>query len=68
MTKEHIDKILSGRLWLTGITGAIFAYAVYAKIINSEATAAIIVSVFTSYFNRHDRGNGKGVDEKAKVS
>lgn len=50
-----IDKLLSGRLWLTIITGLVFAYAVYTKLLSAEATATIITMVFVSYFQRQDR-------------
>jgi len=53
------NKLLSGRYYLTIISGIVFAYAVYAKILNAEATAAIITAVFMSYFNR-SRNNGGG--------
>ena len=50
-----VDKLLSGRLWLTIITGLVFAYAVYTKLLSAEATATIITMVFVSYFQRADR-------------
>ena len=52
MTDKIIDKILSGRFWLTIITGFVFAYAVKTKTLNAEATATIIAMVFISYFQR----------------
>lgn len=52
------EKFVSGRFWLTIITGGVFAYCACKGTIDSQATAAIIVSVFTSYFQRSDR-NGK---------
>ncbi len=50
-----IDKLLSGRLWLTIITGLVFAYAVFTKLLSAEATATIVTMVFISYFQRTDR-------------
>jgi len=53
-------KLWSGRFWLTIITGGVFAYSVYARIMPEEAIAAIVVMVFQGYFlrNRSDRGGG----------
>lgn len=52
------DKIFSGRLWLTLITGIVFAYATFSKVINSDVVGTIIVMVFTLYFQRQDRNGG----------
>lgn len=54
------DKLLSGRFWLSIIAGLVFAYATYAKILDGATVSAIVVAVFTSYFQRTDRGNGNG--------
>ena len=56
------DKLLSGRYFLTVISGLVFAYATYTKLLNAEAVAAIITMVFINYF-RQDRpaNNGGGV-------
>lgn len=59
MNEKIIEKILSGRFWLTIISGVVFAYAVCNKLLPGEATASIISMVFVSYFNRHDRPNHK---------
>jgi hypothetical protein len=48
-------KLLSGRFLLTLIAGGVFAYVACLQIINPETTAAIVTSVFVSYFNRNDR-------------
>ena len=53
------DKWLSGRLWLTLITGLVFAYAVANKIITADVVGTIIVMVFSLYFSRNDRNGGK---------
>lgn len=60
----NFDKALSGRLWLTLITGLVFAYATFTKIINADVVGTIIVMVFTLYFQRQDRnGGGKDVSK-----
>ncbi len=59
MEEDMQEKLLSGRLWLTLITGLVFAYAVYKGILNAEATATIVTMVFIAYFQRNDRTNGK---------
>ena len=46
------NKLYSGRLWLTIISGLTFAYAVVFKVLTPEAIAAILTLVFTSYFNK----------------
>lgn len=58
MRDKIIDKLLSGRYFLTVIGGIVFLYAVIYKLLPSEAVAAIITAIFMSYFNRNDR-NGK---------
>ena len=69
MTKEHIDKILSGRFWLTIIAGGVFAWASVKGKINAEAISAIISMVFISYFQRQDRNGKRGEEhEETKVS
>ena len=61
MGKVIIDKLISGRYFLTVVSGAVFAYATYAKILTPETIATIITAVFISYFQRQDRSNGKDV-------
>ncbi len=46
------DKLLSGKFWLTIISGFVFAYATYKKILGGEAVASIISLVFVSYFQK----------------
>ena len=53
--KEIIEKMLSGRYFLTVVGGIVFAYAVYSKILPGEATSSILTAIFMSYFNRPDR-------------
>jgi hypothetical protein len=48
-----MSKLLSGRFILTVISGIVFAYAVYAKLLPPEAIASIITMVFVSYFQKH---------------
>ena len=57
MENLKISNLTSGRFWLTIITGLVFAYSVYAKILTSEVIATIIVMVFTNYFNKRENGN-----------
>lgn len=64
MSKEIIGKLISGRYYLTIVAGVVFAYAVYAKILDSQATGAILTAIFLSYFNRNDRTNGTPTEEK----
>ena len=58
MKDKVIEKLLSGRFYLTIIGGLVFAYSVYAKLMPPEATASIITMIFVSYFERKDRSNG----------
>lgn len=50
-----LEKLLSGRLILTIIAGSVFAYASVAKLLDAQAISSIVMMVFVSYFNRHDR-------------
>ena len=50
MRDKIIDKLLSGRYFLTVIGGIVFLYAVIYKLLPSEAVAAIITAIFMSYF------------------
>lgn len=66
-----IAKLLSGRFLLTMISGIVFGYVAIKQIIDGATTAAILTAVFTSYFQRSDRGSDVGtlyeVAEKAKL-
>ena len=64
MTEKTINKLLSGRFWLTMITGLVFAYATWKKILPEEAVASIIVMVFMSYFNQERKEGGPNGDNK----
>ena len=50
-----MDKLLSGRLWLTLITGVVFAYCAVVGKLDSQAVSAIVSMVFVAYFNKYDR-------------
>lgn len=54
-----MDKLLSGRLWLTIITGVVFAYSAIVGKLDSQAVSAIVSMVFISYFQRQDRKDSK---------
>lgn len=56
--KRFMDKMASGRLWLTIISGIVFAWSSVNGKLDSQAISAIISMVFVSYFQRNDR-NGK---------
>lgn len=55
MNPKVAEKLVSGRLWLVFITGIVFGYATFAKILSAEAVATIITAVYVSYFGRSDR-------------
>ena len=59
MNEKIVSKLLSGRLWLSIISGLVFAYCAFTKILNAECVGAICVMVFQSYFSRSDRNGGK---------
>jgi hypothetical protein len=60
MRDKIIDKIISGRFWLTIIAGIVFAYATIKEMLPPEAVSAIVTMVFVSYFDRKDRGDSNG--------
>ena len=49
------NKLLSGRFWLTVISGFVFAYSTYSRILSKETVAVILVMIFKDYFQRSDR-------------
>lgn len=53
-----IDKIISGRYYLTIVGGMAFLYCVRERILPAEAIAAILATIFTSYFSIHRNGKG----------
>ena len=46
------QKIFSGKFIFTIITAIVFAYAVYAKILNGEQTYGIIMLIVAFYFSK----------------
>lgn len=54
------DKLMSGRYILTIISGIVFAYCAWKKVLTSEALATIITMVFINYFQRSDRPTNGG--------
>ena len=46
------EKILSGRFLLTCSSAVIFAYCSFKGVLSAEGIAAILSTVFTSYFNK----------------
>jgi len=59
-----LDKMLSGRWMLTVICGGVFAYVSVTKTIPVDATISILTMVFVAYFNRHDRTQENGGQQK----
>lgn len=57
-----MNKLLSGRFWLSIITGIVFAYATWKNKIPPEAVAAIITLVFTAYFSKQRTNGGSSND------
>lgn len=55
MNDKTIEKLLSGRYYLTLVGGIVFAYAVWQKVLEPQATSAILTAIFMSYFQRSDR-------------
>ena len=61
MDNKIVEKLLSGRYYLTLVGGIVFAYAVWQKILEPQATSAILTAIFMSYFQRTDRQTNGGV-------
>ena len=55
-----IQKLLSGRLFLTLCSGAVFVYASVTKLLTPAEIMGVIMFVFTAYFTRNDRTNQGG--------
>ncbi len=55
VTADIANKLLSGRYYLTLVGGIVFAFAVWQKILEPQATSAILTAIFMSYFQRPDR-------------
>ena len=52
MNETIVKKLTSGKFWLTIIAGFTFAYATYARILDSAAVGVIVTAVFLSYFSK----------------
>ena len=59
MREKIINKLLSGKFLLTVICGGSFVYCVIAKRIPDTAIVAIVMMVFTAYFNRKNGGDNE---------
>ena len=53
------EKVFSGKFVFTVITGLVFAYAVYSKLLNGEQVYGVIMLVVAFYFNKQNTENGK---------
>ena len=56
--KSIIDKLFSGRYFLTICAGCVFVYCSIHSILTPETIAVIIVGVMKDYFNKIDKGSG----------
>ena len=61
---QFLIKAMSGRYVLTVTCAIVFAYCAIQGKMSNEAIAAILGTVFTAYFNRQDRGNTQGGQQK----
>jgi len=59
MWEKVVTKLMSGRFQLTVICGVTFCYAVWKNKVPDTAIVAILMMVFTSYFNKQNGGNGQ---------
>lgn len=57
--KPVLDKLFSGRYFLTIMAGLVFAYASFNKIIGSDVVGTIVTMVFTLYFTKPTNGGSK---------
>jgi hypothetical protein len=46
------SKLMSGKFLFTAVTGIVFLYAVYTKLLTNEQVHAIIILVISFYFNK----------------
>ena len=58
--KPLIEKLFSGRYFLTVVTGIVFVYVSINKLITADVIATIVTMVFTLYFTRTDRQQNGG--------
>ena len=60
MENLSVSKFFSGKFIFTVITSLVFAYSVYAKILNGEQVYGVIMLVVAFYFNKQgEQINGK---------
>ena len=52
LPQEIIDKISSGKFWLTIICGVVFAYCAMKKILPEDKVMEIILIVVYAYFTK----------------
>lgn len=57
--KPMLEKLFSGKYFLTIVTGIVFAYVSVKGIIGKDVIATIIVMVFTLYFTKQTNGGAK---------
>ena len=55
-----VQKLISGRLFLTICAGIVFVYASFTKVLSPAEIVGVIMFVFTAYFSRNDRQKQKG--------
>jgi len=55
-----LNKLLSGRYYLTLVGGVVFILCVINKTLEPQATSAILTAIFMSYFQRSDRTTNGG--------
>jgi len=53
-----MEKLYSGKFLFTVITGLVFAYASYSKLLNGEQIYGVIMLVVAFYFNKPQQTNG----------
>ena len=58
MEKLSWEKVFSGKFVFTVLTGLVFAYAAYSKVLNGEQIYGVIMLVVAFYFNRNTTENG----------
>ena len=58
--EKVMEKLLSGRYYLTIIGGIAFIYAIINKLLEAQAISAILTAIFLSYFQRSDRKQENG--------
>jgi len=59
-----MNKLLSGRFILTVVCAVVFGYCAVTMILPTDSTVSIITMVFVAYFNRADRKDKTGGEQK----